>query len=238
MSLDRHQASKCKTPAQMQRANLLSEDRRQSVTFCWAVAGILVLVGGGLMVADSLAPPVGTVPFTVTMSVSLSSTEADFDSGNQTKFLKCVAGAAGALAKDVTITKVLDMRRPTESSLRVTFVINADGEAAATRMVDKLTPDAINAELMKSGLPEAKVLEAAAASAKKVTGILFMIGAACIGLALQGCVIHGMVCQQSKKRSGPIDRYSTQKKHKKGKLGQRTNQIQAEEEIQKPGSAA
>ena len=88
VSLDRHQASKCKTPAQMQRANLLSEDRRQSVTFCWAVAGILVLVGGGLMVADSLAPPVGTVPFTVTMSVSLSSTEADFDSGHQTEFFE------------------------------------------------------------------------------------------------------------------------------------------------------
>ena len=216
MSLDRHQASKCKTPAQMQRANLLSEDRRQSVTFCWAVAGILVLVGGGLMVADSLAPPVGTVPFTVTMSVSLSSTEADFDSGNQTEFLKCVAGAAGALAKDVTITKVLDMRRPTESSLRVTFVINADGEAAATRMVDKLTPDAINAELMKSGLPEAKVLEAAAASAKKATGILFMMGAACMGLAVPGCLML---------RSRMIHRYATQKKHKKGKLGQRTNQI-------------
>ena len=209
--------------------------RRQtaSVTSCWALAGILVLVlvGGGLMVADSLAPPLGTVPFTVAMSVSLSSTEADFDSGNQTKFLKCVAGAAGALAKDVTITKVLDMRRPTELSLRVTFVINADGEAAATRMVDKLTPDAINAELMKSGLPEAKVLEAAAASARKVTGILFMMGAAaCMGLAAPGCLML--------RDSRMIDRYATQKKHKKGKLGQRTNQIQAEEEIQKPGSAA
>lgn len=221
----------------MQNASADAESEDPSVTFCWALAGILVLVGGGLMVADSLAPPVGTVPFMVTMSVSLSSTEADFDSGNQTKFLKCVAGAAGALAKDVTITKVLDMRRPTELSLRVTFVINADGEAAATRMVDKLTPDAINAELMKSGLPEAKVLEAAAASAKKVTGILFMIGAACMGLAVQGWLMHGWV-QQSKKRSGLIDRYATQKKHKKGKLGQRTNQIQAEEEIQKPGSAA
>lgn len=197
-----------------------------------------MLVGGGLMVADSLAPPSGTAPFTVTMSVSLSSTEADFDFGNQTKFLKCVAGAAGALAKDVTITKVLDMRRPEDLSLQVTFVINADGEAAATRMVDKLTPDAINAELIKSGLPEARVLEAAAASAKtKGTGILFMTGAACMGLAAQGCLIHGLV-QQSKKRSGLIDRYATRKKRKKGKLGQRTNHVQAEEEMQKPGAAA
>ena len=104
-------------------------------------------------------------------------------------------------------------------------------------MVDKLTPDAINAELMKSGLPEAKVLEAAAASAKKVTGILFMIGAACMGLAVQGCLMLRLV-QQSKNGSGLIDRYATQKKHKKGNLGQRTNQIQAEEEIQKPGAAA
>ena len=84
-----------------------------------------------------------------------------------------IAKAAGASAADVNITNIGTMgsingRRQQAAaveSIRIGISIKAYSEAAANSIAQALTPDKINEELAKVGLPKAFVLEAAKVAA-------------------------------------------------------------------------
>ncbi len=74
-----------------------------------------------------------------------------------------MAKAAGVSAADVNITLIGTMgspngRRLLTETIRVDTSINSYSEAAANSMAKALTPDRINGELAKVGLPKATLL--------------------------------------------------------------------------------
>ena len=103
----------------------------------------------------------GAHPTLVAMAVSLQMSESDFDRSEQAVFKESIASLVGTSSQDIRIDYIARLgsqqrRRLLErDAIRVDFIIRVADLSVAT----KLTPDAINAQLRKTGLPSVRVLE-------------------------------------------------------------------------------
>jgi hypothetical protein len=100
----------------------------------------------------------------VKLVVSLPMSKADFTVEKQTKFKESVAKAAGNLppaAVEIDKIETISARRRMllAESIRVETSVKVKDKAAAESLAGTLTVDKINAELAKSGLPPATMLE-------------------------------------------------------------------------------
>ena len=137
-------------------------------TSCSCNAGWSGPAGGPCSASSASA----AVVYVVKMAVSLSMTQQDFTEEKQIKFRESIATAAVVKPADVTIDKIEKIssrrgsdRRILTDSIRVDTIVKASSESAAASMVSALTPDRINRELEKAGLPKAVMLEAPKAAA-------------------------------------------------------------------------
>ncbi len=137
-------------------------------TSCSCNAGWSGPAGGPCSASSASA----AVVYVVKMAVSLSMTQQDFTEEKQIKFRESIATAAGVKPADVTIDKIEKIssrrgadRRILTDSIRVDTTVKSSSESAAVSMASALTPDKINRELEKAGLPKAVMLEAPRAAA-------------------------------------------------------------------------
>ena len=103
----------------------------------------------------------GAHPTLVAMAVSLQMSKSDFDRSEQAVFKESIASLVGTSSQDIRIDYIARLGSPQRrrllerDAIRVDFIIRVADLSAAT----KLTPDAINAQLRKTGLPSVRVLE-------------------------------------------------------------------------------
>ena len=97
----------------------------------------------------------------VRIILSLPMSPSAFNDDKQTLFKASLAQAAGVSSEAVVIHRiegVSSRRHLLADAIRVETGITTTDEAAAEAIADKLTPDSINRELTKVGLPAATVL--------------------------------------------------------------------------------
>jgi hypothetical protein len=110
-------------------------------------------------------------PFThevqITLLVPMS--QSDFTKDKQAAFKASLAQTAGVASEAVVINKIESIssrRHLLAEAIRVETSIMSAGEAAAQELAGRLTPDTINRDLFKAGLPTATVLKAATPALK------------------------------------------------------------------------
>ena len=103
--------------------------------------------------------PVALAAFTVTLSLGLPVSKSDFDVKKRNAFIQALEAAAGVPAESISITSVETTGRRARG-IKVGVTFGAANLASAQSISRSLTPDSINAELGKVGLPKASVLVA------------------------------------------------------------------------------
>jgi len=115
--------------------------------------------------ADCLAGTgVTTSAHEVRITLSLPMSLSAFTDDKQTVFKASLAQAAGVSSEAVVIYRIESVssrRHLLAEAIRIETGIMTTDEAVAGIIVDRLTADNINSELIKTGLPTATVLEAA-----------------------------------------------------------------------------
>jgi hypothetical protein len=85
-------------------------------------------------------------------------TKDEFNDNQRSRFKQAIATVAGVKVTDVTIDKITEMSRRV-TSIRVDSSVAVTGAKSADSVQKLLTADAINAEISKVGLPNARMLD-------------------------------------------------------------------------------
>ena len=113
----------------------------------------------GSSMPQQQVPKSTVAPFKVALAVGLPISRSDFDASKHQTFIASLASAAQVPVGSVNITGIQDSTRRA-SGIKVDVEMAATSADSAAAIASNLTPESINSQLAKAGLPECRLLEA------------------------------------------------------------------------------